>query len=196
MNNGRMDARAGSGAFYGPDDNINLAIRVPEELKKSNNIAEILAVKETIELNPIDVPLRIKSDSKLVIDGLTKRWEEEGFENTENGHLIKITEARLRQRKAPTTLEWVKGRVGIEGNEMADRLTDEGRKKDVLPIVDLHIPRAVLVPGVKLKKMTQSSAYKIIRAQKMVTAKYQEALDRHHHQRYNLCSRRCRGRGR
>jgi ribonuclease HI len=65
-------AEPGSGAFYGPDDNRNLAIRVPEELKQSNNVAEILAVKETIKLNPIDVLLRIKSDSKSVIDGLTK----------------------------------------------------------------------------------------------------------------------------
>ncbi|KAJ7914968.1 hypothetical protein B0H13DRAFT_2458326 [Mycena leptocephala] len=53
------------------------------------------------------------------------------------------------------------------------------RKKDTQSIIDLHIPRLVLVPGVKLNKMTQSSAYKLIRAQKMDTEKYQEALDRH-----------------
>ncbi|KAJ7676734.1 ribonuclease H-like protein [Mycena polygramma] len=181
-NNGREDARAGSGAFYGANDQRNLAIRVPEELKQSNNVAEILAVKETVESNPKDILLRIKSDSKLVIDGLTKnlrRWEDEGFENTENGHLIKVTAARLRERKAPTTFEWVKGHSGIEGNEMADQLADEGRQKDVQPIIDMQIPRSVLVPGVKLSKMTQSSAYKIIRAQEMDKAKYQEALDRH-----------------
>ncbi|KAJ7679447.1 ribonuclease H-like protein [Mycena polygramma] len=181
-NNGRVDARAGSGAFYGQDDHRNLAIRVPEELKQSNNVAEILAVKETVESNPKDIPLRIKSDSKLVIDGLTKnlqRWEDEGFEQTENGHLIKITAAHIRERKAPTTLEWVKGHSGIERNEMADRLADEGRQQVTQPIVDLHIPREVLVPGVKLKVLTQSSAYKIIRTQTMDTPKYQEALDRH-----------------
>jgi hypothetical protein len=37
---------------------------------------------------------------------------------------------------------------------MADRLADEGRKKDTQPVVDLHIPQSVLVPGIKLKKMT------------------------------------------
>ncbi|KAJ6498521.1 hypothetical protein C8R47DRAFT_971760, partial [Mycena vitilis] len=65
-NNGREDARAGSGAFYGAIDQQNLAIRVPEELKQSNNVAEILAVKETVESNPKGILLRIKSDSKLV----------------------------------------------------------------------------------------------------------------------------------
>jgi ribonuclease HI len=80
--NGRPDARAGSGAYYGQDDLRNLAIRVPSELKQSNNVAEILAIKETIEYNPKDITLRIRSASKLAIDGLTtnlRKWEDEGF---------------------------------------------------------------------------------------------------------------------
>lgn len=142
-NNGRADARAGSGAYYGPDDARNLAIRVPQELKQSNNVAEILAVKETVGSNPRDIPLRVKSDCKLIVDGLTAnlgRWEDEGFHNTANGHLIRIIAARLRERNAPTTFEWVKGHSGIDGNERADRLADEGRLKEIAPIVDYNIP--------------------------------------------------------
>ncbi|KAJ7152401.1 hypothetical protein C8R46DRAFT_1357467 [Mycena filopes] len=81
-NNGKANARAGAGAYYGPDDVRNLAIRVPEEQLPSNQTAEILAIKETIESNPKDVPLKILSDSKYVIEGLTKnlhKWEDEGF---------------------------------------------------------------------------------------------------------------------
>jgi hypothetical protein len=46
------------------------------------------------------------------------------------------------------------------------------------PIIDKHIPHYLFVPGIKLKTLTQSLAYKIIRAQKMESAAYQEALDR------------------
>ncbi|KAJ6475181.1 hypothetical protein DFH09DRAFT_1379831 [Mycena vulgaris] len=61
---------------------------------------------------------------------------------------------------------------------MADKLADQGRQEDAAPIVDLNIPRSVLVPGVKLRGITQLSAYKLIRAQKMKRPQYQEALDR------------------
>ncbi|KAJ7207649.1 hypothetical protein GGX14DRAFT_567593 [Mycena pura] len=81
-------------------------------IAQSNNVAEILAVKQTVQSCAKDIPLRLKSDSKLVVEGLTKnlqRWEDEGFQNTENGHLIKVRAARLHARTAPTTLEGVKG---------------------------------------------------------------------------------------
>lgn len=63
-------------------------------------------------------------------------------------------------------------------NEKADRLADEGRRKNAAPVVDMQIPRNLWIPGVKLKTITQSSAYRIIRAQKVETAAYEEALDR------------------
>lgn len=100
-NNGKANARAGAGAYYAPNDNRNMAIRIPEELLPSNQTAEIIAIKETIESNPKDVPLKIMSDSKYVIEGLTKnlrRWEDEGFYGAKNGHLIKTTVASVSSR--------------------------------------------------------------------------------------------------
>ncbi|KAJ6548853.1 hypothetical protein B0H19DRAFT_855805, partial [Mycena capillaripes] len=46
INNGKEDAQAGAGVYYGPNDGRNRAIRVPTELLPSNNVGEILAIKE------------------------------------------------------------------------------------------------------------------------------------------------------
>lgn len=92
--------------------------------------------------------------------------------------LIKATAARLREQKARTTFKWVKGHSGIEGNEKADKLADLGRQKNIPDIIDMTIRPDLLVTGAKLKVMTQSMAYKIIREIKMQTHSYQDALDR------------------
>ncbi|KAJ6559704.1 hypothetical protein B0H19DRAFT_944653, partial [Mycena capillaripes] len=46
INNGRDDPKAGSGIYFGDGDVRNMAIRIPEELSPSNQMAEMLAIKE------------------------------------------------------------------------------------------------------------------------------------------------------
>ncbi|KAJ7172881.1 ribonuclease H-like protein [Mycena crocata] len=183
INNGKENAQAGAGVYYGPDDGRNRAIRVPTELRPSNNVGELLAIKDAVERNPRDIPITIASDSKVCIDGLTKnlqRWEDDGFRTVKNGPLFQVTVARLRERTAPTTFRKVKGHSGIEGNEAADRLAAEGcAKPGEQDVVDMHIDDVYLLPGAKLANMTQSGAYKIIRRDVMDGPDYQAALDRY-----------------
>jgi ribonuclease HI len=181
LHNGTANVRAGSGIFYDEGDARNTVLRVPDELGPSNQVGEVIAVKDAAEKNPKDVPIKILSDSKYTIDGLTKnlqRWEDEGFFNVVNGAIIKATVARFRARKAPTVFQWVKGHSRVAGNEGADKLAGEGAEKDTQDVIDTHIEQALLIPGAKLQKMTQSLAYKIIRGQKLDEPAYQEALDR------------------
>ena len=142
-----------------------------QHLRSSNNVGEILAIKEAIEMNPKDIPLRIISNSKTTIEGLTRNlrnWEDEGFKTIQNGQLIQVTVARIRERTAPTSFEWVKGHSGIEGNEGADKLAAEGcQKPEGSDLIDMHIPADYLLPGAKLANITQSTAYKIIRQNKI-----------------------------
>jgi ribonuclease HI len=108
------------------------------------------------------VPLEIISDSKYVVDGLTKhiwKWEAEGFRVTSNGELFKTTVARLRARKAKTSFKWIKGSSGIKGNEEADLLADQGANKEGSDIIDITIPSDLVLPGAKLKAMSQSDSY-------------------------------------
>ena len=88
-----------------------MAIKVPRELKPSNRVGEILAVKEA-DYCPKDIPLTVYSDSKYTIGGLTKnltKWENEDFLTISNRALAQTTVSRIRARKARTRSRWVKG---------------------------------------------------------------------------------------
>ncbi|KAJ7033898.1 ribonuclease H-like protein [Mycena alexandri] len=158
-----------------------MAIRVPEELGPSNQVGELLAIKEAVEAVPTNAPLRIFSDSKYAIDGLTKnlhRWQDEGFHTVKNGKLFELTAAIIRTRKAPTTFTWVKGHSGVAGNEAADRLAAEGSRKPDNYNMNTEVSESVLLPGAKLQAMTQAKAYRIIRKIKMEKPAYQILMAR------------------
>jgi ribonuclease HI len=141
----------------------------------------VLAIKEAIEDCPADIPLKIISDSKYAIEGLTKnltKWEGEGFRTVSNGELIRLTATKVRERRAKTSLKWVKGHSGDAGNDGADELASEGARKEQPDIIDAVTRPDLNIPGAKLSVMTQSLAYKIIRQVKMNKDNYQDALDR------------------
>jgi ribonuclease HI len=91
---------------------------------------------------------------------------------------IKLTVARLCERKAQTSLKWVKCHAGLKGNEKADTLANNGRLKVEPDKLDMEVWADLVLPGEKLNVMTQSLAYKIIKQRKMRGEKYRAALDR------------------
>ncbi|KNZ73963.1 hypothetical protein J132_09038, partial [Termitomyces sp. J132] len=99
------------------------------------------------------------------IDNLTSllsKHENEGWIGTENKEIFKPLVATLRERKGLTILEKVKGHAGIEGNEGADRLANEGAKSQNPTNINLEITEAYEVLGAKLASITQALAYKSI----------------------------------
>ncbi|KAJ7704840.1 hypothetical protein B0H17DRAFT_1156904 [Mycena rosella] len=120
---------------------------------KNPTISETKTIKEVVESCPIDVPLEIRSDSKISLDGLTKNlasWEAEGFLRIANGDLFRTTVSKLRRRKAETRLTWVNTKPDSK----------------------------FIVSGAKLNTMTQSKAYKLIRERKMKEPAYKKLLAR------------------
>ena len=162
IGNGTEEASAGSRVWYGTNDHRNVAIRVPGK-KQSNQVGELLAVLHAVKNAPENRPLRIMSDSKFAISGLTKYakdWEAKDWIGVSHGPLFKCTMAWIRARTAHTTLQWVKGHSGIKGNEGADRLAAEGAQKDpAQEEIDLRIPADTMATGARLAEVSQSMLY-------------------------------------
>ncbi|KAH9857856.1 hypothetical protein C2E23DRAFT_707174, partial [Lenzites betulinus] len=103
-----------------------------------------------------------------VFNALTRdmvRWEQRGWLDVANQDIIQELIALLRERCAPTWIQWVKGHSGVEGNEKADALAARGVDKDINTAREglrKHDAR-YLAKGAALKHLTQSLAYRAIR---------------------------------
>ncbi|KAF9505408.1 hypothetical protein BS47DRAFT_1434309 [Hydnum rufescens UP504] len=161
FNNGDENAQAGCGIWYGPDDIRNTSLKVQGDAQ-SNQIGEILAVLHAAQACPPHCTLHIKSDSKYTISMLTvnlQPCEDRGWINIKNKEALKATVACLRSRSSPTTLQWIKGHNGDQGNEGADKLAELGAQKDTPDIINLSISETHNLHGAKLASMSQSLLY-------------------------------------
>lgn len=88
QNIGTEEARAGSGVFFGDDDPMNLALRVPSSIPQTNNTAEALAVLAEITINAI---------TKSALNIEDSNWAE-----TQNRKLIELWYSRQRGGRSPS----------------------------------------------------------------------------------------------
>ena len=166
INNGETTARAGCGIWYKDGDPRNNSFRVPGP-DQSNQTGELHAIIHALKTTPPDRALTIKTDSMYAILGLTKnleKWEDEGWMYSKHENLFKTITAWMRYRSNTTKMIWVKGHSGIRGNEEADKLANEGARKDPTQ----HDPTTVGPPntipsGAKLSKLSQRDFYRGIK---------------------------------
>ena len=166
--NGKTNAQCRSRIWFGPDQERNRAIRVPENAQ-SNQVGEIAAIIAAAEAIPPSWPLKIHTDSQYVIDGLTTHlstWEDNGWIGIRNAELFKKAAYVLKKCSTPTYFQWVKGHSGIEGNEECNQLAKEGTNKDNPDDLNLDILMEFDLQGAKLATLTQAIAYKGILEQK------------------------------
>ncbi|KAG2155701.1 ribonuclease H-like domain-containing protein [Suillus clintonianus] len=161
--NGQVGSVAGVGVWWGWNDSRreisserrhmtthhyfrNIAERCPGD--QTNNRAELIAscaIVRALETAPFSQqPLMIKTDSKYAIqcfESWLPKWSANGFRTStgqpvKNVELITYLAALLyaRERAGPKVVfKHVRGHVGIEGNEGADRLANDGALKPQLP---------------------------------------------------------------
>jgi ribonuclease HI len=172
-NNGKQNAVCGSGIWVGDNHHLNKAIKVPGT-SHSNQIGELSAVLVALQSADILTPLKIITDSRYVIDGLTSHltnWEDIGWIGIANATLFKAVAYHLRRCPAPTTFQWTKGHDGQLGNERADKLASEGAHHTEPDNIDTYVPRNFDIQGAKLTKISQKLAYMEIMSRTNLTHK-------------------------
>ena len=161
LNNGKLDAKCGGGVWLEDGSQHNRILRIPGT-NQSNQVGEIAAVVVALEKLPNYIPLIIKTDSKYVIEGLTrhlKTWEDRGWIGIKNKEWFKRAAYLLRRRMATTRFQWVKGHDGDVGNEQSDRLAKLGASKSEPDEISLNVPEHFDLQGAKLSRITQAIAY-------------------------------------
>ena len=77
-NNRKLDAKCGSGVWINTNHPLNKALRIPGE-GQLNQIGELAAVIKAVRILPNYHKLTIITDSRYIIEGLTKhlqKWED------------------------------------------------------------------------------------------------------------------------
>ena len=102
------------------------------QAEATNNQMELMAVIQGLESLKRTCPVKIYTDSKYVLDGITKwmaNWKAKGWKTAakkpvKNVELWKRLDAAVQSHEV--TWQWVKGHSGDEGNEYADALANRG----------------------------------------------------------------------
>lgn len=103
----------------------------------TNNRMELLALIVALEsLKTSEIPVKVYSDSKYVLDSITKAWvfgwQKKGFKDKKNADLWK--RYLLLHHKFKLEFEWVKGHNGHPENERCDFLAVNASDKTPLLI--------------------------------------------------------------
>ncbi|KAJ7705562.1 ribonuclease H-like domain-containing protein, partial [Mycena rosella] len=126
LNNGRNNARAGAGVYWGPNHLWNEALRVPDN--QTNNRGEVYAILRALRRSYLDQTLHIWSDSEYAMEAIALRATDEASRGWKciNGDLFKEIAALLKARRAPVVLIQVKGHSNNVHNDAADALAKQG----------------------------------------------------------------------
>lgn len=113
--------------FNGKEKELSCGFRLT-----TNNRMELLALIVALEsLKTNEIPVKVYSDSKYVIDSITKGWvfgwHKKGFKGKKNADLW-MRYLKLHPR-FKIQFEWVKGHDGHPENERCDKLAVEAAEK-------------------------------------------------------------------
>jgi hypothetical protein len=98
FNNGKLNAKCGSGVWFGPNDERNHTIKVPGS-NHSNQISKIVAINKAVNMTLPFQPLIIMTDSKYMINSLKMHlgtWKDKGWIRIKNGPYFRKAAHLLR----------------------------------------------------------------------------------------------------
>jgi ribonuclease HI len=117
--------------------NTELEIAEPFKTSGNNFAAELMAILMAVRLTPTNVPLTVYTDSLSATQALGRDLgyqSERRWLRTAARPLVRSIYKTIAMRTAPTSLEWIRAHTGgrdekAVGNDRADRLANEGRRK-------------------------------------------------------------------
>lgn len=124
--NQNANAKGGYGAVIISHDKKVIKVS-GGEYNTTNNRMELMAAIMVLEFTSPDIPLRIKSDSNYVVNGITNwidGWIKKNWKDVKNVELWQRLYDLSQNRVI--SWEWVKGHNGDFGNETADELANLG----------------------------------------------------------------------
>ncbi|KAJ3274725.1 hypothetical protein HDV01_002247 [Terramyces sp. JEL0728] len=129
--NGKAGARAGIGIFVADGDPRNVSERYLDG--PTNNRAEIFAIIRALEIFKDTPNVKIYSDSQYTINGIKnwiQNWKRRDWK-TSNGQPVSNKDLWMKldllfSARNDVKIEYVEAHKGIYGNEMADKLANNG----------------------------------------------------------------------
>ncbi|KAJ3550428.1 hypothetical protein NMY22_g490 [Coprinellus aureogranulatus] len=155
LNNGRQNARAGSGGWWGDNNPHNFAVRVPDA--QTNNRGEVFAIFQALKVAHKQRALTIYSDSEYALHSILTYGHANnvrGWDVT-NGDLFRDITTLLSQREGRVHFVQVRGHVGNVSHDHADVLAKSGA---ALPAVPPHVQLAQPQPGASVLSWTHPSS--------------------------------------
>lgn len=158
--------------WYGINNELNKAIRGPEDMNADALGCLILIMTMVTQTTETETPLQITTANKTLIKMLTVNLvdiEATGWKETKHATHLRRLVGALRARKAPTTLKllsWRKTNHTITGGLttlLATGLTLQQAHNMDYNEEEENDPILLRSSGVKLTNLTQAMAYKIIR---------------------------------
>ncbi|XP_061168111.1 ribonuclease H1-like isoform X2 [Saccostrea echinata] len=135
-NNGQKGSVAGIGVYWGPDHPCNVSEKLPG--RPTNNRAEIhaarVAVKQAKERKMRSVT--VVTDSQFLINGMTSwihSWKKNGWTLSDKSKVKNVEDWKAldaEMKDINVKFKHVRGHTGVDGNEEADRLANEGAMKN------------------------------------------------------------------
>ena len=131
LSNGRFEARAGAGVYFGEGDTRNQSERLLAHEPQTNQRAELFAAFLALRHAGEDQkPLEIRTDSKYVITGVTEwmfTWKWNGWKTANGGAVLHqdlwiAIDQLIQERAGKVNWRHVKGHSNEPGNDAADRL--------------------------------------------------------------------------
>ncbi|GLV45598.1 ribonuclease H1 [Carabus blaptoides fortunei] len=135
-NNGRTNARAGVGVWFGPDHPMNIS--QPATHRATNNSGEIEACTRALESasSAGERNVTINTDSEFVVKSMNEwmpNWKNNGWKTSSGNPVKNRTEFQELDHAVRgmdnVQFKHVPGHRGHEGNEGADRLARQGAQQ-------------------------------------------------------------------